>query len=201
MCKTLKYLSSNVCLPFPSVIIIFQNTRISQGHSLFFFSFLMLVLNRRICTTFWAAPPLGPEPGSDISEGKGRLKTIYCMLITVNVFCLTLRASSWFIEVRFLWSQTQTDFVKQYIMALVLCMLSSIYITQSAGDFHQWGGNKCTKFLKCSSLPQSTWWIITTFLSRSTGECSHRPPWRRAGAPDQEDAVWHGQPTIWGIFW
>lgn len=50
----------------------------------------MLVLHRRICTTFLATPPLGPEPGSGISEGKGRLKTVYCMLMTVNVFCLTL---------------------------------------------------------------------------------------------------------------
>ncbi len=84
---------------FSSVIVIFQNTRISQGHSFLH----MLALQRRICTTFWAAAPPGPEPGSDISEGKGRLETLRCMLITMNVFCLTLWASSWFIEVRFLW--------------------------------------------------------------------------------------------------
>lgn len=49
---------------FPPPVIILK----SQGLVRVTPFFHMLVLYRRICTTFWAAAPLGPEPGSDISE-------------------------------------------------------------------------------------------------------------------------------------
>lgn len=43
------------------------------------------------------------EPESDISEDKGKLKISHCMLIALNVFCLTSRpASSLYIKILFL---------------------------------------------------------------------------------------------------
>lgn len=44
--------------------------------------------------------PPGPEPGSDISEGRGRPRTVSCILNMVNVFWVTLRPFIF----SFLWS-------------------------------------------------------------------------------------------------
>lgn len=74
---------------FLSVIIIFQ-THQTQG-------LVRVTIFSNACVAqkdmhnLLGCTPLGPEPGSDISEEKSRLKTIYCMLITMNMFCLTLR--------------------------------------------------------------------------------------------------------------
>lgn len=116
----------------------------------------MLVLHRRICSTFSAAPPPGPEPGSGTSGGKGRLRTIYCMLMKVGAFSLTLWASSWFIEV--LWIFTlQTGRIS----------LSNTFLD----EIHQRAGNKCKNQRECSALPQST------FANQKDFVCRASPRW------------------------
>lgn len=43
--------------------------------------------------------------------------------------------------------------------------------------------------------------IASAVASFPSDWCICSPPGRWAGASDQEDAVWHGPPTLWGIFW
>lgn len=72
---------------FLSVIFIFQTQGLVRVTFLFlFYFFTNACVAQKDMHNLLDCTPLGLEPGSDISEEKGRLKTIYCMLITMNMF-------------------------------------------------------------------------------------------------------------------